>query len=216
VVVDELLDVARSVPPLVVRLPGVVRVDLGGSRRRGDAGRLSDWDFVVQTEDFPATAATLPAAMESVDLLAAQWDRLSSTACFMLIGPRPVKIDLIFDGVPHAPEPPWAVTASTLAAVDAHFWDWSLWLASKVEAGKRDLVEAELEKMHAHLLEPLGVARPRSLAWAVSHYVEAVPRWERRLGVSVDRSLQDAVVPVIQIAVELAGERAHGWDDAPT
>lgn len=53
----------------------------------------------------------------------------------MLVVAGPVKIDLIFEGVPHAREPAWTVDASTLAGIDAHFWDWTLWLASKVDSG---------------------------------------------------------------------------------
>jgi hypothetical protein len=73
----------------------------------------------------------------------------------MLIVPGPEKVDLIFEDVPHAAEPPWTVTSTTLEAVDAHFWDWTLRLASKVDASKAEVVDAELGKMHEHLLGPL-------------------------------------------------------------
>lgn len=193
----ELPDPVRQVPAIVEALPSVVEVQLCGSRFRGDAGMFSDWDFVVLTKNFETTAARLPSAMRATGPLAAQWDRLSSTECFMLIVPGPEKVDLIFEGVVHLPEPPWIVTAATLPKVDAHFWDWTLWLCSKLDTGRHDVVRAELNKMHEHLLEPLDVRRPASLAEAVVAYVEGLPLWESRLGVIVDRDLQNAVAPVV-------------------
>lgn len=93
----------------------------------------------------------------------AQWDRLSPTWCYMLILAGPAKVDLLF-GYPHQPAAPWQVTASTLAGIDDHFWDWALWLRSKL-ARRDDLVAAELRKLHQHLLGPMGAARaPASLA----------------------------------------------------
>jgi len=53
-----------------------------------------------------------------------------------------VKIDLIFDQPHAALPPPWQVTASTLAGIDDHFWDWALWLWSKPAAGRRDVLAA--------------------------------------------------------------------------
>ena len=194
------VDLASVVPELVRTVGCVSTVELAGSRARGDSGRFSDWDFVLHTTDHETAVDALPAALRPLESLAAQWDRLSDVPCFMLIVPGPVKIDLIFDGVPHECEPPWDVDATTLVALDAHFWDWSLWLTSKVAAGNHAFVETELDKMHAHLLAPLGVPRPQSLFDAMMHYTDALPEWERRLGVSLDRTLRDAVAPVVRLA----------------
>jgi hypothetical protein len=191
-------DLAVAVPALLRPLPGVVRVDLCGSRQRGEAGRFSDWDFVLQTEDFAATAAELPQALRQLDPLAAQWDRLSDEACFMIIVQGPTKVDVIVEAIPHVHEPAWTVTASTLTGLDAHFWDWTLWLASKVDAGKTDIVHSELARMHEHLLGPLGLPRPKSLPEAVDRYLEARGRWEMHLGVAVDQSLGEAVAVVVE------------------
>jgi Nucleotidyltransferase domain len=188
-------NLAEAVPRLLRAVPGVVRTALCGSRERGDAGPLSDWDFVVETDDFAATAAVLPTALDPLDPLAAQWDRLSRTACFMLIVPGPEKVDLIFEDVPHGAEPPWTVTSTTLGAVDAHFWDWTLWLASKVDAA--EVVDTELGKMHEHLLGPLEADQPTSLGHAVHLYLQAAARWEERLGVTVDKALRVAVLPIV-------------------
>jgi hypothetical protein len=86
-----------------------------------------------------------------------RWDRLSRTWCYMLILPGPAKVDLLF-GRPHQPARPRPVNASTLAAIDDHFWDWALWLRSKL-AGRDYLVAAELRKLLEHLLGPMGSHR---------------------------------------------------------
>src|SRR5207249_10391018 len=105
---------------------------------------------------------------------------------------------VIFDDVPHVPEPPWIVMASTLPGIDCHFWDWTLWLASKVDAGKDELVRAELRKMHEHLLGPLGVAPPDSMRDAVDGYLQARSEWESHLPLSVDDALADAVLAALR------------------
>ena len=148
---------AFLVPALLRASPVVATVELCGSRASGTAGPHSDWDFRVATQDFAALAPQLPALVSALDPLVGQWDRLSDHACYMLIVSGPTKVDLIFQDVPHRHEPPWVVDASTLAGIDDHFWDWVLWLTSKVDAGKDSLVDAELTKMHDHLLAPMGV-----------------------------------------------------------
>jgi hypothetical protein len=105
-----------------------------------------------------------------------------------------VKVDLIFEK-PHALEPPWVVSADTLTGIDEHFWDWTIWLAAKDKSGKRELVEAELRKMHAHLLGPLGVDDvPSSIEQAVSAYLSALRHAEERLAVQVPPVLQREVL----------------------
>jgi hypothetical protein len=92
----------------------------------------------------------------------------------------PAKIDLICDQA-HPIEPPWPVNAATIAAIDDHFWDRAFWLAS---SGRRnDVVTAELVKLHAHLLAPLGVgAVPDSLDEAAAGYKAARDGWENDCG----------------------------------
>jgi hypothetical protein len=178
--------------------PAVRRVELVGSRAEGGATELSDWDFRVEAEDFADLAAALPDLVEELEPLAAQWDRLSQTQCFMLIVPGPAKVDLIFPEQPHVHEPPWRPDRENLAELDAHFWDWMLWLNAKEAGGKREHVSDELEKLTAHLLGPLGVEQvPGSVAEAVAAYREARARAERDLGVAVPRELERAVAPVL-------------------
>src|SRR4029450_1023660 len=95
---------------------------------------------------------------------------------------------------PHPIEPPWEPSSENLEAIDAHFWDWALWLGGKRERGKLDLVSAELDKLLDHLLAPLGVnRRPSSIAEAITAYRDARDRAERELEGTVPRDLADAV-----------------------
>jgi len=107
-----------------------------------------------------------------------------------------VKIDLIFDQPHAALPPPWQVTASTLAGIDDHFWDWALWLWSKPAAGRRDVLAAELSKLHRHLLSPLGVGPvPGTHHEAIREYRTARAGWERRFGIQLSRVAEQAVAP---------------------
>jgi len=91
----------------------------------------------------------------------------------MLMLRGPVKVDFLFLDRPNPPASPWRVSAETLAAVDAHFWDWILWLESKRRAGRDDLVAGQLDIMHEHLLAPLGSERPpETVAAALARYLD--------------------------------------------
>jgi hypothetical protein len=176
---------------------GIQHVELIGSRASGQATPLSDWDFRVVTADFDEIRQDLPQLVIPLRPLAAQWDRLSRTWCYMLILSGPAKVDLIFNE-PHAALPPWRASASTLRGIDDHFWDWMLWLRSKQEAGKRGTVAAELAKLQEHLLSPLGViAVPRTIEQAVTEYQTARAEWERRLGMRIPRAVEEAVIHAV-------------------
>jgi hypothetical protein len=116
----------------------------------------------------------------------------------MLIVAGPAKIDLIFAEEPHTEEPPWEPKGENLDAIDAHFWDWMLWLKAKEASGKLELVDTELDKLFGHLLAPLQVQRrPSSIAEAVAAYRAARRRAERRFGVAVGRELEAVVAPAV-------------------
>ena len=182
--------------PLLRAHPAVRSVELVGSRGRGDPHELSDWDYAVAASDFEAVARDLPRVVAPLEPLAEQWDRLSPKWCWMLIVPGPAKIDLIFTEEPHTDEPPWEPNRDNLGAIDAHFWDWMLWLRSKLERGKHDVIASELERLFQHLLGPLGAtAPPSSIAAAIELYRAARAAQEQRLGVTVDRKLETAAAP---------------------
>jgi hypothetical protein len=174
----------------------IAEVELTGSRARGQATPLSDWDFAVTTAEFEDVRNALPETVGPLHPVVAQWDRLGRTWCYMLILIGPSKVDLLF-GRPHQPAPPWQVNASTLAGVDDHFWDWALWLRSKL--GRDDIVAGELRKLHEHLLGPMGVTcAPASLGEAVTAYRAARETCERRLGSYVSQDAENAVIPVLR------------------
>lgn len=146
---------------LAVRaLPGVTRVQAVGSRATGTANELSDWDYAVETEDFPATAAGITALVERSRPLAAQWDPFPADTTFMLLLPGAVKVDFIFTAVPAQSRDAWDPSRDSPTAIELHFWDWMLWLGSKVLKGEDGLVRSELAKMFALLLQPLGTGYP--------------------------------------------------------
>lgn len=178
--------------------PTVRRISLAGSRADGRENDWSDWDFIVEVDDFGALARDLPALSAPLDPIAEQWDRLSPHHCWMLMLRGPTKVDLIFPDEPHELEPPWEPSRENLAALDAHFWDWALWLRSKEAARKADLVAAELEKLFHHLLGPLGATtRPASVADEATAYRGARDLAERRFGCRVPRDREAAVADAL-------------------
>jgi hypothetical protein len=184
----------------VRRHAAVTDVHLIGSRARGEVTELSDWDFGVDNEDPPRLAADLPELVAPLRPLAAQWERLSEQATFMVVLPDGVKVDL-FTGGTRAVEPPWAPAAGTLAGIDAHTWDWLLWLGGKGLAGRDDLVRAELRRFRDHLLGPLGDETvPATVAEAVTRYERRRAAAEQRFGVSVDRRLGGVVTERLRAA----------------
>lgn len=173
-------------------------MELTGSRARGTATALSDWDYLVTTAEFEAVRDAMPSLTAPLLPVVAQWDRLSRHWCYMLILDGPAKIDLIF-GQPHPVAPPWLVSAATLSLIDDHFWDWALWLGSKQLAHRDDVVTAELGKLYAHLLGPLGtVAVPRSLGHAIADYQTARADQEKVLGRLVSRAAETTVLPSLR------------------
>jgi hypothetical protein len=175
--------------------PAVESVELAGSRARGEETALSDWDFQVETSDFAGLAEALPRLVEPLDPLARQWDRYSPHPTYMMMLRGPLKLDLLFLGRVNEPRPPWALSAASLPAIDDHFWDWILWLASKERAGGRDaLVREQRALLHEELLAPLGAARePSGVEDAVAVYLAARAAAESRFGVQVDPALGDEV-----------------------
>jgi hypothetical protein len=187
------VDLAMRVPTALLRHRAVEKVELVGSRATGGFLPLSDWDFLVETDDFDAVAAALPELVEPLRPLARQWDPLGEHPCYMLMLAGALKVDLIFDR-PHEHAPRWVLTAQTLPKIDAHFWDWVLWLGAKRAAGKQELLESELVKLSTHLLSVLGVEeRPVSLEDAVRRYVPALREAEKRLGTRVSPRLATEV-----------------------
>jgi hypothetical protein len=188
------VDVPAHVTEVLAPSQLVVQIDLVGSRARGEATALSDWDFRIDTPNGAALARELPALVEPLEPLAAQWDRLAERATYMLMLTGAVKVDLFPGDERRAIQPPWEPTASNLVAIDAHFWDWALWLGGKVLAEKSGVVSEELRKLQRNLLGPLGVTSPpATVEQAVAEYRVARDRLELHWEMSVPGRLGDEV-----------------------
>jgi hypothetical protein len=173
--------------------PAVESVELAGSRSRGTATPLSDWDFQVETNDFAALGRDLPRLVDPLEPLSRQWDRYSPHPTYMLMLRGPLKLDLLFLGRVNDPRGPWTPSAETLPAIDDHFWDWILWLKSK--EAREDLFHEQLGLLHENLLQPLGAPeRPTGVEHALELYLEARDRAEEAFGVDVNRTLGDEVM----------------------
>lgn len=189
------MDVVVAVTTVVRAHPAVNAVHLVGSQSRGSATALSDWDFRIDATDPELLMQDLPALVQPLQPLAAQWDRLSERAVFMLILPGGIKVDLFPGDRPHAIEPPWRTRPGNLSQIDAHFWDWILWLAAKVLRDQVELVDAELQKLETNLLGPLGAeTAPSSVSEAVDQFLDLRRITEQRFNIVVDRRLGEEVV----------------------
>jgi hypothetical protein len=194
------MDLPRDIVEAIAKHPDVRTVELTGSRARGDARPESDWDFLIEAREFDSAAQSLPGLLAFLDPLAEQWDRLSDEECWMLILRGPTKVDLIFPDEPHEHAPPWIPSADNLSGIDAHFWDWMLWLNGKAARGNDELVATELRRLFDHILEPLGASnQPTSIGEAVFAYRDARARIEKALGRVVSRRVENAVAPVLRM-----------------
>jgi len=194
-------ELAERLAELLLAHDAVRSVRLVGSRAEGRPTALSDVDLLLDA-DLDELEPDLAEVVAPLEPLAAQWDRLSEEASyFMLLLPGGIKVDLVFD-VPPTHEPPWQVSAATLSAIDAHFWDWILWLGGKQLGGRDELVASMLGGiMFEHLLGPLGAARPpATIDEAVRAYLAARDARESELGLTVGRELQGAVLPRLRAA----------------
>jgi hypothetical protein len=182
-------EVVTAIRTALERCSAVTSVTLGGSRERGGATKLSDWDFYL-AGDSEAMMAEVPVVIASFAPLAAFWEPLAEEAGYMVVMDGPTKVDVFPTGGRRPIQPPWVVSAETLVQIDGHFWDWSLWLGGKTLRGERELVANELLKMHGFLLEPIGVAdAPTDHGEALAVYLRARASAMDALGVSVDPEL---------------------------
>ena len=178
-----------AIPPVMAH-PAVSRVELAGSRARGTHAELSDWDFAVTTADFAAVAAELPSLVAVLEPLGEQWEPVGTFPVYQLLLRGPVKVEYLFLDEVQQPFPPLVPSASTLRAIDNHFWDWIWWIATKASIGHDDLVSEHLRQLWERLLRPLGVrVVPRDVNAAIRAFV---PRRDE-LGVAVPRALEREV-----------------------
>ena len=188
----------------VARHPAVTRVELAGSRSRGTHENLSDWDFAVETSDFGSVARDLPTLVEPLEPLAAQWKPLGHFPVYMLLLRGPTKLEYLFLDHSQEARPPVKPSRETLPTIDAHFWDWIWWLATKASVGRNDLVEEHLPRLYRHLLEPMGAVQvPGSIEAAIADFLVRRGELERHYGLEVSRAVEGEV---------RAGMRRLGYD----
>jgi hypothetical protein len=188
------VDLVARVHDLVEPHPAVRAVRLAGSRARGEATELSDWDFEVETDDFDSLARDLPELVAPLEPLGQLWDPYAVFDCYMLMLRGAVKVDFLFPDRPLQNDEPWGVSAETLPAIDTHFWDWILWIRQKQERDPERVPEL-LAQMHRLMLGPMAVeAVPQTVDGALAAYVAARDALERRYDVRVDRRLEHEVL----------------------
>jgi hypothetical protein len=191
-------DVVTAIREALEDINAVTTVVLGGSRTRGAATDLSDWDFYLEGDPEGMTAQ-VPPLVASFGPLTAFWEPLAEEAGYMVVFDGPTKVDLFPIGARRRIQPPWVLRADTLAAIDGHFWDWTLWLGGKALRGERQLVADELAKMHGFLLGPMGVtSAPTRLDDAVASYQQARAQAVNALGGAVDPELGRQVSEVLR------------------
>jgi hypothetical protein len=192
------MDIGAETPRLLTHHAHVQAASLAGSRAAGTAHDFSDWDFVVEADDFDAVAQDLPRLVKPLRPIAQEWDRYADHACFMLMLAGAVKIDLIFPDQPQAWESAWQPSGDNLEAIDRHFWDWIVYVEQKQTGGHHEQVTTLLHDMHTLMLKPMGAAEPpTSISDAVEYYTLARHRLEHHYRVTVPRDLDDDVRPVL-------------------
>jgi hypothetical protein len=191
-------EVVRTVWQTLELSDAVGGISLGGSRAKGDATELSDWDLYLK--GVPARLmAELPGLVAPLRPLAAFWEPLSDEAGYMMVMGGPVKVDLFPVGGRRSRQPPWEPRSTTLVAIDGHFWDWILWLGSKALRHEAKLVSEELVKMQWFVLGPLGVERtPADIQDAVHLYLDVRSDAARRLRAPVHEDLGRQVLAALR------------------
>ena len=190
-VVDDWVTIATG---LLAGHPAVTSVKFAGSRSRGTHEILSDWDFAVETSDFNALARDLPSLVAPLKPLSQQWEPLGHFPVYQVLLPGPTKIEYLFLNESQEPLPALDPGRDTLASINTHFWDWIWWITTKASIGRSDLVSEHLDRLHAHLLRPMGiVVVPASIDSAVDVLVTRRNALEEEFGVTVDRALEDEV-----------------------
>lgn len=172
----------------------MTRVELAGSRSRGSHEDLSDWDFAVETSDFASVARDLPTLVEPLEPLAALWEPLGHFPVYTLVLRGPTVIEYLFLEHSQDAKTPVKPSKEALPAIDAHFWQWLWWLATKASVGREGLVKQHWPRLHRHLLEPMGADTvPDSIEAAVRGFLVRRGELERQYVLEVSRALEREV-----------------------
>jgi hypothetical protein len=172
----------------------VRQVELAGSRARGTHYELSDWDFAVRTSDFDAVARDLPALVEELEPLGARWEPLGPFPVYALMLRGPTVVEYLFLEHTQQARTPVEPSEESLTAIDAHFWAWMWWLATKAGIGRDDLLEPHWDRLYRHMLAPMGaMTAPDSIDTAIHSFLACRRKLERQYGVEVPRAMEREV-----------------------
>ena len=193
---ERLADLAISV---VQRHPSVIGVELAGSRARGTYDEVSDWDFAICTSDFDSIARDLPALVEPLDPLGAEWEPLGPFPVYALMLRGPTVVEYLFLERSQKARTPVTPTEESLPAINAHFWAWMWWLATKASVGHADLLGPHWPRLYGHMLEPMGASTaPDSIETAIDTFVPRRDELEQEYGLELSRALENEVLEGIR------------------
>jgi hypothetical protein len=107
---------------------------------------------------------------------------------------RPTVVEYLFLEHSQQARTPVEPSAETLPAIDAHFWAWIWWLATKASIGRDDLLEHHWSRLFRHMLGPMGATTvPDSIDAATRSFLACRGKLERQCGVEVPRALEREV-----------------------
>jgi hypothetical protein len=177
--------------------PSVIGVELAGSRSRGTHDELSDWDIAVRTSDFDSIARDLPTLVERLDPLAAQWEPLGHFPVYALMLRGPTVVEYLFLEHSQNARTPVKPNKESLPIINAHFWAWIWWLATKASMG-RDIAE-HWPRLYRHMLGPIGAGSvPDSVETAIGSFLARRAELERDHRVELSRTLEAEVLSGIR------------------
>lgn len=192
------MDPRGPVAAALMTHPSVRSVRLVGSRANGSGDPLSDWDFKIDAADLAGVRSAIRTLIAPLCPVLQQWDAVSSEWIYMFILPDMTKVEL-FLGPGHRPEAPWTITEESLTRVDAHFWDWILFIETARARGKSEAVTEHLGLIHVNILRPLGIRRvPKNADDAVTGYKRAREDWEGRFGMRISRTPETEIGQFLQ------------------
>ena len=99
-------EVVTAIRTALEHCSAVTSVTLGGSRERGRATELSDWDLYL-AGDAVAMMVEVPAIVARFGPLAAFWEPLAEEAGYMVVMDGPTKVDVFPTGATRPIQPPW-------------------------------------------------------------------------------------------------------------
>ena len=136
----------------------------------------------------------MPALVEPLEPLGAHWEPLGHFPVYALMLRGPTVVEYLFLEHSQQARTPVEPSVETLLTIDAHFWAWIWWLATKANIGRHDLLEQHWPRFYRHMLAPMGVSTvPDSIDAAVRCFLSCRGELEREYGAELPRALESEV-----------------------